>query len=115
MTQKPDDAVVVIRDDGKEFLIKRSLVAEHVNRGFKVKDKKDQPTEEELRKAVGFNLKSVPSAAADAQAEAPAAATVPEEKPLNKLTVAELQEKAKGLGLPTDGKKADLIARIQAA
>ena len=49
-----DDTVVVVRSDGKEFVIQHALLAEHVNRGFKVKDKKDQPSEKELSKAVGY-------------------------------------------------------------
>lgn len=51
---KKDDAVTVVRDDGKEFLISRSMLAEHINRGFTVKDKADMPSEEELSKAVGY-------------------------------------------------------------
>ena len=113
MTTSKDDVVIVVRGDGKEFTIKRSMVAEHVNRGFKVKNAKDQPTEEELKKAVGFDLKK--------PADAAPTAAVPEEndteKPLDKLTVAQLQEKAVGLGLnvPNSAKKADLVKLIASA
>ena len=49
-----DEVVTVVREDGKEFKIKRDMVAFHLNRGFTVKDKEHQPTEEELRKATGY-------------------------------------------------------------
>lgn len=55
MTKPNDDVVTIVRDDGKEIDIKREMLAEHINRGFKVKHKGDQPTEDELRSAIGFN------------------------------------------------------------
>ena len=77
---KKDDSVVVVRGDGKEFTIQRDMVAEHINRGFTVKNKADQPSEDELKKAVGFNLKKAPQA--DAKEE-----TVPEEKAAPKKAI----------------------------
>jgi len=85
MATQKDDVVTVVRGDGKEFVIKRSLVAEHINRGFTVKDKKDQPTEEELQKAVGYTKKAPKPADGG---------TVPEEKAAQKS--AKPKEKAAG-------------------
>lgn len=109
----------VVRDDGKEFLIKRSMVAEHINRGnFKVKNKADEPTLQERKDAVGFNLKSAePKPTATGAAEG-ATATVPEEedgeKPLEDWTVPELKEEAKRLELeiPSGALKADIVELI---
>jgi hypothetical protein len=84
MAKPKDDAVVVVRSDGKEFLIKRDLVAEHVNRGFKVKNEADMPSEEELSKAVGYGGPK-PDAdkgtTGEGNPEGGDEATVPEEKP----------------------------------
>jgi len=86
---KTNDAVTVVRDDGKEFLISRSMLAEHINRGFKVKDKADQPSEDELSQAVGYkgpkgDKPKARGAIDEGQEPADEAATVPEEKPRRK-------------------------------
>lgn len=80
--EKKDDAVVVVREDGKEFLISRLMLAEHINRGFTVKDAVDHPSEEELSKAVGY--RSPAARAAKGGDTAPEPATVPKEKPRRK-------------------------------
>lgn len=54
---KKHDVVTVVREDGKEFVINRNVLAEHINRGFTVTDPKDRPSEEELSKAVGYRNK----------------------------------------------------------
>lgn len=79
-----DEVVVVVRPDGKEFLIKRDLLAEHINRGFDVKHKADMPSEEELSKAVGY--KGAKGEAPE-QPEGGDEATIPEEKPVAKKSV----------------------------
>ena len=83
--EKKDDTVVVVRDDGKEFLINRSMLAEHINRGFTVNDNADQPSDEELSKAVGYkgpkgDKPEDHGAIDEGQEPADEAATVPEEK-----------------------------------
>lgn len=109
-----DDVVTVVRPDGKEFLIKRDLLAEHINRGFDVKHKADMPSEEELKKAVGYRspeereamdrAKEAKTTAADAEerekkaVEAEAAAEnaaegKPEKGPAKEATVPEEKPK----------------------
>tara|TARA_R100000365_G_C2726308_1_gene57559 strand:- start:79 stop:468 length:390 start_codon:yes stop_codon:yes gene_type:complete len=110
MEKQKGGAVTVVRGDGKKFLIQRAMVAEHINRGFTVEDPKDQPSEQELKDATQFGK----GAAAAGKETKPAAPTVPEEKPLDKWTVAELQAEATRLELEfaASAKKADLIELI---
>jgi len=48
------DAVVVVRDDGKEVLVTKEQVENHLNRGFKLKNQKDAPKPKET-KTSGFS------------------------------------------------------------
>lgn len=71
MAKKLEGVATVVRGDGKEFIISKAMVAEHVNRGFTVKNKADQPTDQELKNAVGFKGSTASSKAVKKEATVP--------------------------------------------
>lgn len=77
MAKDTEGVVTVVRDDGKEFVINRNILAEHINRGFVVKSKADQPTEDELKAAVGYKGSAASQTAPTKAAAAPAGDTAP--------------------------------------
>lgn len=80
----------------------------------KVAEKKDV-VKEAKAVAAFLNGDAVAAAAPAAAPTAAAAAAAPVKLAVSKLTVPQLKERAKELGLSTKGKKAELVARIEAA
>lgn len=139
--EKTKAVVTVVRSDGKEFVIQRALVAEHVNRGFRTKELSDMPSEGELKKAVGYREpKKKPEDGPEGLPDTHAAksdlpdthASVDQGEgagdasgdtkgdafaagDLKAMTVPQLKALAQKLDLSTSGKKADLIKRINAS